>query len=489
MAAFLAAIVAFAQWNFTVDTTFQAEVEGKNINDLMVMPDGKIFLSGRIRFLGDDFDRGSSKLLANGARDMSFPSFPETTGGGKITPWENSFYVSNGLVRRLNSDGLIDPAFISLNLGLYFYSLQGGDYHVFPDGRVLISGNHLLSDSVRGFEGLYQLVWFTNTGYLDTTRIHRSSGNCAVYRFEELPSGQFIVRGICDQFDGQPVDRIFRVHADGSVDTSYHTGVYWGAAYDYLPLADGRVYVAGEYLRTAEPGDTLHLARFLSTGQLDPSFLPPQFTMLSSLATFGCGVERIEPWLNGTLLATGQFSSVNGQPRNGICILDTNGTLLPAFGGQGVGTYTESFSGGSYRYATIAATAYDSTNAHLYIAGAYSGYTDATGHYPDQRFITRLKVSELSTAVTDQAPQRGSLQLWPNPAAGQVWLRYALPGHQGQVHLRVRDSQGRVLFLTPAAGEEGQVVWDSRGVAPGVYTVELLREGKLERSERLIIQP
>jgi len=489
MAAFLAAIVAFAQWNFTVDTTFQAEVEGKNINDLMVMPDGKIFLSGRIRFLGDDFDRGSSKLLANGARDMSFPSFPETTGGGKITPWENSFYVSNGLVRRLNSDGLIDPAFISLNLGLYFYSLQGGDYHVFPDGRVLISGNHLLSDSVRGFEGLYQLVWFTNTGYLDTTRIHRSSGNCAVYRFEELPSGQFIVRGICDQFDGQPVDRIFRVHADGSVDTSYHTGVYWGAAYDYLPLADGRVYVAGEYLRTAEPGDTLHLARFLSTGQLDPSFVPPQFTMLSSLATFGCGVERIEPWLNGTLLATGQFSSVNGQPRNGICILDTNGTLLPAFGGQGVGTYTESFSGGSYRYATIAATAYDSTNAHLYIAGAYSGYTDATGHYPDQRFITRLKVSELSTAVPDQAPQRGSLQLWPNPAAGQVWLRYALPGHQGQVHLRVRDSQGRVLFLTPAAGEEGQVVWDSRGVAPGVYTVELLREGKLERSERLIIQP
>ncbi|MBK9512700.1 MAG: delta-60 repeat domain-containing protein [Flavobacteriales bacterium] len=201
------------------------------------------------------------------------------------------------------------------------------------------------------------------------------------------------------------------------------------------------------------------------------------------------GVERIEPWLNGTLLATGQFSSVNGQPRNGICILDTNGTLLPAFGGQGVGTYTESFSGGSYRYATIAATAYDSTNAHLYIAGAYSGYTDATGHYPDQRFITRLKVSELSTAVPEQAPQRGSLQLWPNPAAGQVWLRYALPGHQGQVHLRVRDSQGRVLFFTPAAGEEGQVVWDSRGVAPGVYTVELLREGKLERSERLIIQP
>jgi len=483
MAAFLVAIVAFAQWNFTVDTTFQAEVEGKNINDLMVMPDGKIFLSGRIRFLGDDFDRGSSKLLANGARDMSFPSFPETTGGGKITPWENSFYVSNGLVRRLNSDGLIDPAFISLNLGLYFYSLQGGDYHVFPDGRVLISGNHLLSDSVRGFEGLYQLVWFTNTGYLDTTRIHRSSGNCAVYRFEELPSGQFIVRGICDQFDGQPVDRIFRVHADGSVDTSYHTGVYWGAAYDYLPLADGRVYVAGEYLRTAEPGDTLHLARFLSTGQLDPSFLPPQFTMLSSLATFGCGVERIEPWLNGTLLATGQFSSVNGQPRNGICILDTNGTLLPAFGGQGVGTYTESFSGGSYRYATIAATAYDSTNAHLYIAGAYSGYTDATGHYPDQRFITRLKVSELSTAVSEAPQQPRALQLYPNPSTGPITVAIEQPPDHGD--LLLRDALGRVVNRQRITAYHTSLTLDHTGV----YSVELVRDGRTVETQRLIVHP
>jgi hypothetical protein len=33
------------------------------------------------------------------------------------------------------------------------------------------------------------------------------------------------------------------------------------------------------------------------------------------------------------------------------------------------------------------------------------------------------------------------------------------------------------------------VVWDTRGTAPGVYTVELLREGRIEHTERLIIQP
>ncbi|MBK9416699.1 MAG: right-handed parallel beta-helix repeat-containing protein [Flavobacteriales bacterium] len=81
------------------------------------------------------------------------------------------------------------------------------------------------------------------------------------------------------------------------------------------------------------------------------------------------------------------------------------------------------------------------------------------------------------------------LQIHPNPASAWTAFTYKMPGNGATLHLRVRDSQGRVLFFTPAAGEEGQVVWDCRGVAPGVYTVELLREGKLERSERLIIQP
>ncbi len=81
------------------------------------------------------------------------------------------------------------------------------------------------------------------------------------------------------------------------------------------------------------------------------------------------------------------------------------------------------------------------------------------------------------------------LQIHPNPASAWTAFTYKLPGNGATLHLRVRDSQGRVLFFTPAAGEEGQVVWDSRGVSTGVYTVELLREGTVERTERLIIQP
>jgi hypothetical protein len=55
--------------------------------------------------------------------------------------------------------------------------------------------------------------------------------------------------------------------------------------------------------------------------------------------------------------------------------------------------------------------------------------------------------------------------------------------------LVVRDASGRVLHQLNAAGEQGQRVWDTRELAPGIYTVELRREGRVEGTERLVIQP
>src|SRR5690606_9664291 len=110
------------------------------------------------------FDRGGSCILPNGQQDVDFPPFPQTTGGGKIVPWADGyFYVSTGLVRRLGPDGLVDPTFINnLNNGPYFLNLFNGDYHVYSDGRFLMSGLHTLSDTARGFVGMYNLIWFSN---------------------------------------------------------------------------------------------------------------------------------------------------------------------------------------------------------------------------------------------------------------------------------------------------------------------------------------
>ena len=170
--------------------------------------------------------------------------------------------------------------------------------------------------------------------------------------------------------------------------------------------------------------------------------------------------------------------------------------VSPDTTGQGISPYYYTETGEDLYRAAVHAVAYNSTNAQLYICGAYSGYTDATGHYPDQRFITRLNVAEVSTAVSEVPQQPRAFQIHPNPASAWAAFTYELPGNGATLHLRVRDSQGRVLFATPANGEEGQVVWDSRGLGPGVYTVELIparlpdgQEGTMERTERLVIQP
>src|SRR5690606_17357877 len=239
------------------------------------------------------------------------------------------------------------------------------------DGSVLISGNQQLHDSIRGFVGRHQLIWLTITGCLDTTRTHRTGGQCAVYRFKELPNGQFICTTTCSQFDGQEIDKIFRVDADGNVDTTFRTGVYIGDAQDYLAMGDGRIYAGGNFRRLADPQDTLRLVRFLSNGDLDPNFTIPQFTAGEGLSTpFGAYVHGITEWRNGTLIITGQFKRVNGQERKGICLIDTTGQLLPAFDTQGVGPFTFS----SITSAGLLRPVFNEDSTQLYVCGAYNGY-------------------------------------------------------------------------------------------------------------------
>jgi len=498
VAASLAATVVLSQWTFRLDTAFRTSIVERNVSYMHFLADGRIFLSGWVKFPGDWMmatGRGGSCILSNGQQDTDFPNFPQTAGGGKIVPWmDGKFYVGTGLVRRLGPDGLVDPSFINnLNNNPYFSNHVNGDYHVYPDGRLLMSGRHILSDTVRGFVGHYNLIWFSNEGYLDTTRTHRRSnypsGPCHTSYFAELPNEQFIYSGTCTEFEGKEVDRIFRVNADGTTDTTFRTGVYIGNARAYLPMDDGRVYVGGNFRRTVAPNDTLRLVRFMPDGSLDPNFSIPEFTAGQGLTTpDGAYVFGITAWKGGRLIITGHFLEVNGQSRKGICMIDSTGQLLDAFDGQGVGPF-------SYQSTTTAAVTSVVVNAdstELYICGRYVGYNDGTINDPTQRFVSRLLVEEdtSTTSVGEvAAPKPPVLRLYPNPANGLVNLSYHQPGNTGNAHLLLRDAQGRVVQRSAMRGTHGVHTWDVQGIAPGVYMVELRREGRLEEVQRLVVQP
>ena len=482
MAASLAAIVACSQWNFTVDPTFQMQISQQAVNSLLLNEDGTVIGSGVMRLQGELTDRYLMRLQNSGAHDVGFLN--TGAGGGKLTRWQDRMYVGHAqTLRRVLMNGSVDASFGSPNLlpCRYFNSLQGGDYHVYPDGSVLISGNHQLHDSIRGFVGRHQLMWLTNTGCLDTTRTHRTGGQCAVYRFKELSNGQFICSTTCSQFDGQEIDKIFRVNSDGSVDTTFRTGVYIGDAQDYLSLNDGRVYTGGNFRRTEAPTDTLRLVRFLPNGDLDPGFTIPSFTAGEGLSTpFGAYVHGITAWHDGTLLITGHFKRVNGEERRGICLIDSTGQLLPAFSEQGVGPFTFS----SLTGAAVLTLTFNEDSTQVYICGVYNGYDDGITNYPQQRFITRLKVEEVPVTVEETAHWPVSvLSIHPNPASGTVTIHI---GAERSGTIVVRDALGRVVDRSIPCSSS--VSLDSRSYASGIYFVDHVVDGVIQGSAKLVVE-
>ena len=473
-AGLFAAAMAWPQWVFQLDTTFRTDIQNRFVNALAEMPNGDLLLSGTMRFPGEMSDRLLAKVDPYGTRDISFPF---TFGGGEITRWGNQYYVATGTVQRLLPTGLIDPTFIGMNDGPYFLSGSLGDYHIFPDGRVLLSGTHIMSDSIRGFEGTYELIWFTNTGYLDTTRVHRNA-NGPIWGFKELPDGKFICSCSCTQYEGQPVSRLFRVHADGALDTTFQTGVNWGNIFAYHPLPDGRVYAGGRYKRANAPNDTLFLARFLPDGSLDPTFAPPSITMGGLAADYGPLITWLQPWPGGHLIASGEFGSVNQMSRESIFLLDSTGAVTAAFDNFHVGIYQGQF-GANASINWITSVSTDT----LYICGAYIGLNDGTTNDPQQRFVSRLLVSGLGVGV-ENVPTHTNLQLWPNPVSGTCMVE--LEELPPSAVLIVRDALGRERLRQPVRSHSTTL--DLHTLSDGLYFLELRTGNERLAVQRLVVQ-
>ena len=468
-----------AQWIFRLDTTFRTSIVEQNVNSLAIMPDSRLLLSGRIKFPGDmGSPRGSAILHADGAQDLSFTDF---NGGGKLTPWNSKYYVSVGqTVRRLMPNGNIDPTYIAMNLGPYFQSGSGGDYHVFPDGRVLITGNHHLSDSIRGFTGWYKLIWFSNEGYLDTTRIHRQA-NGPMWNFTSLPDGKFLCSCSCTEYEGQPVGRVFRIHADGSLDTTFQTDINWGWIFAYHPFEDGRVYVGGRFKRAVAPDDTLYIVRLMPDGSLDPTFAPPHCSPgdLPNPSS-GAGISFIHPWHDGDLIISGRFRSINGEPRQSICMIDSFGNVLPPFHEQGVDTFQWSIN----TYSSINHISEDD-QGRLYIAGAYTGYNDGTINDPGQRFVSRLLVEvDTTVGISTAASNTANFSLHPNPSNGIVHINFERPNTNAMA--QVRDALGRLVYVQHISATNNKL--DLRTLSDGLYFVSISTHEEQLPAQRLVLQ-
>lgn len=147
--------------------------------------------------------------------------------------------------------------------------------------------------------------------------------NNGVYSAALQSDGKIIIAGIFTTFNGTTRNRIARLDADGTLDTTFDPGTGANNTINKIAIqSDGKIIIVGVF--TSYNGTTRnHIARLNADGSLDTTFDP------------GTGVngnvEHLALQSDGNILIAGSFTSYNGTTRNNIArILGTTASDVTA---------------------------------------------------------------------------------------------------------------------------------------------------------------
>ena len=214
---------------------------------------------------------------------------------------------------RLNTDGSLDPNYnagAGLNGAVYSLALQA-------DQRVVLGGTFTMVYGVPRV-GLARM---TPLGTVDTTFNPGAGANGAVNAIVIDGDGGFIIGGDFTTIDNTPRNHIARLLPSGALDTNFVVGAgFNGTVYALAITGGGRILVGGGF--TSYDGVSApRLARLQTGGNLDSSF------------NAGLGadefVSSISLQSDGKVLVGGGFLAFNGQLRNRLVRLNSDGSLDP----------------------------------------------------------------------------------------------------------------------------------------------------------------
>ena len=284
-ATILALVITPSAWAQR-DTTFSTTGFNSTVNSLAVQPDGKILVGGLF---------------------IVYSSLPTNTAAYRIA--------------RLNPDGTLDNTFTT---GVGFNSIVSlNSLVVQSDGKILVGGSFT---SYNGTAGVNRIARLNNNGSLDTTFNIGTGFNNTVSSLAVQSDGKILVGGQFGTYNGSTVNRIARLNNNGILDTSFNNG---GAGFNGLVnslavQSDGKILVGGAF--NTYNGTTVNrLARLNADGSLDTSFTNNAGT------GFDGSVYNLALQADGKILAVGLFSSydVNLTPR--IARLNADGTIDNTF--------------------------------------------------------------------------------------------------------------------------------------------------------------
>ncbi|MBL9202288.1 MAG: hypothetical protein JNL39_17385 [Opitutaceae bacterium] len=387
------------------DASFRPPEFDSPPRSIALQPDGKIVAAGPFKAVGGVPTGGIVRLNADGSRDPTFEvgeGFSGAAGVVRVAP-DGSIYVfgspalgsyrgagNHGIIAKLTSAGLIDPAFTAPELRNEGFAASDRYVALAPDGAVYLAG----SFATPVVPGRTQVVRLLPTGAVDPGFVTGTGANDIIISIVSLSTGQLLLGGGFTNYNGTSAGRIVRLNANGAIDPAFATGVGFSGQVGALAELPGNQIFVTSFGSSYKGSPVPSCIRLSATGNLDSSFQYPGISTPTRVTTFPGGRLLV------TAFHTEQFRQYSAH------VLESSGTLAAG-----------------YTPPTLLFPARANFMAHLpggkiIVAG---NFTEADGL--QARYVLRLNADlsrDLSFPATTAAT--GPVQSGAVQAIGRIWL-------------------------------------------------------------------
>jgi len=217
--------------------------------------------------------------------------------------------------------GSIDPTFNPLDLGPTVAGANGivRAMALQSDGKIIIAGDFTF------FRGTTRnkIARVNSDGTLDATFDPAGGANDIIKTVALQADGKIVIGGIFTNFNGTTRNRLARLNADGTLDTSFDPGAGANGTIDKGVIQpDGKIVIVGNF--TSYGGTSRnYISRVNVTGTIDLTFNPG--------AGANSTINTVSLQTDGKLVIGGSFTSYSGTPRPYLARVNPDGTLDPLF--------------------------------------------------------------------------------------------------------------------------------------------------------------
>lgn len=299
------------------------------IESISIQKDNKIILTGSFTRYDNKLCGGILRFNADGTLDEPFKnntamlsqaiSATSIQNSGKIIVTGEIAGITAGKIARFNTDGTLDASFQSgtgANRVIRAHILQ-------PDDKIIVVGDFTMYDSIERFH----IARLNADGSLDTTFNTGVGFDERVTALAIQSDGKIIIGGTFFTSSGLSVFSLLRLNSDGSVDPSFHLATFPNnAIHKILIQKDDKIIIAGAFT-TYDGVSKNHLARLNADGIIDTTYrmgTGPDNTIYTAF---------LQP--DGKLLIS-YLSRYNGTPVKTITRINTDGVLDTSFTGSEV---------------------------------------------------------------------------------------------------------------------------------------------------------